>query len=225
MVDDKNIMYRNITNQKVVDYMNGYYKPVSEELGKLRIEAETSLIPVLQRDSEGLLVTLLQIHRPANIIEIGTACGYSGLCMLTALPNATLFTYEKSEEMLKLARLNFERFDLTKRVHLFAGDAMDELKKLPAEQTFDFAFIDAAKGHYRDFFDDIMPHMKKGSVIVCDNMLFKAKVVSDEYDMPKRRFKTEVRRIREFMDYLFNTDVVDTTLLSVGDGTTISIVK
>lgn len=225
MVDNKNIMYRNITNQRVVDYMDSFYKPISDELGKLRIESEENFVPVLQRDSERLLSTLLQIHQPKTIVEIGTAVGYSGLCMLTVAKDAELYTFEIQEKMIIKAKENFESFGVSDRVHLFEGDAMEKLKELDKNLQIDFAFIDAAKGHYRDFFDEIIPHMKKGGVIVCDNMLFRAKVVSDDYDRPRRRFRTEVKRIRNFMKFLFETDLVDTTLLSVGDGTTISIVK
>lgn len=223
MVDDKNIMYRNITNQKVIDFMDSYYKPLSDELGELRIKAEAENVPVLQRDAERNLISLLRIHQPSSIVEVGTAVGYSASCMATALPNVKIATYEKSPEMAAKARGNFERLGLEDRITLVEGDAVEMLKALPPETHFDFAFIDAAKGHYRDFWELILPHMSSGGVIVCDNMLFKARVVSDEYDV-NRRFKTEVRRIREFIDYLFTLEDIETSLLSVGDGTTISVI-
>ncbi len=219
-----NDLYRNITNAKVIDFLNGYYRPINKTMGDFRKTAEEAGVPILQRDAERLLLTLAKLVNPRRIIEIGTAVGYSTSCLALALPKADIMTFEKDSAMVQKARSNFEHLGIEKRITVMEGDASMLLKELPDSEFFEFAFIDAAKGHYREFFDLISTHIREGGVIVCDNMLFKARVVSDEYD-ENRRYKTEVKKLRAFIDYLFTLDYADTSYLSVGDGTTISIIN
>ncbi len=217
-------LFRNITNTKVIDFINGYYRPLNKKMDDFRKTAEDAGVPILQRDAERLLLTLAKLVKPNRILEIGTAVGYSASCMALALPKAEIMTFEKDTAMIQKARANFEHLSINKRITIMEGDASELLKKLPENEHFEFAFIDAAKGHYREFFDLAAEHITDGGVIICDNMLFKARVVSDEYDETKR-YKTEVKRLRAFIDYLFTLEYADTTYLTVGDGTTISIIN
>lgn len=221
MVDNNNFMYRNITNQKVVDFMNTLYFPQDEEMERFRAEAEADRVPIVQRDAEKFLTMMVGLVQPKNILEVGTAVGYSGACMLKAFPGSDLYTFEKNEESFEKAKANFEKLGLADRVHLFLGDADAEIRKLPEDLMFDFAFIDAAKGHYRDFTEAALPHMRHGGDIVCDNMLFQGRVVSDEYD-PTGRYKTEVKKLRQFVDWLFERKDLETRFFSVGDGITVT---
>lgn len=219
----ENELYRNIVNQKVVDFLDGYFKPLSPQMGEFRAAAEAAGVPILQRDAERLLLTLAKLTKPERIVEIGTAVGYSASCLALVCPKAEIVTFEKDPAMIIKAEHNLSHFGVAKRVTIMDGDAAKLIVKLPVDERFDLAFIDAAKGHYREFFDALIPHMNDGSIVVCDNMLFKARVVSDEYD-ENRRYKTEVKRLREFIDYLFTLPYADTSYLPVGDGTTISII-
>ena len=216
-------LYRNIINSKVIDFMNGYYRPLNSDFEKFREVAENANVPILQRDAERLLITLAKLVRPACIIEVGTAVGYSASCLAYTLKDAEIMTFEKDHSLVEMARHNFEHIGVEKRITVVEGDAGKLIAELPENEKFSLAFIDAAKGHYKDFFDAVMPHMNDGGVIVCDNMLFKARVVSDEYD-EKRRYKTEVKKLRAFIDYLFSRPYADSSYLAVGDGTTISII-
>lgn len=219
----ENELYRNIINQKVVDFLDGYYKPLTPLLGEFRTVAEEAGVPILQRDAERLLLSLVKISKPERILEVGTAVGYSTSALALARPKAEIVTFEKDLGMVEKAEHNLSHFGIEKRVTIMVGDAAKLIEKLPADEMFDLAFIDAAKGHYKEFFDATIPHMNDGGIVVCDNMLFKARVVSDEYD-ETRRYKTEVKRLREFIDYLFTLPYADTSYLPVGDGTTISII-
>ena len=111
---------------------------------------------------------------------------------------------------------------LSDRIKVVSGPGQEVLDEITG--TYDFVFIDAAKSHYRTFWDKALPLCRKGTVIVCDNVLMKAMTVSDEYD-PKRKFKTSIRNMREFLAYITNTDMADTSILPVGDGVSLSILK
>ena len=216
-------LYRNIINSKVIDFLNGYYRPINKTMDEFRSAAEKAGVPILQRDAERLLLTLAKLVKPDRIIEIGTAVGYSASCLALTLPKADIMTFEKDPGMIEKARANFTRLSVEKHIAIMEGDAEELLSKLPEKEHFQLAFIDAAKGHYRAFFDLIVPHITDGGIIICDNMLFKARVVSDEYD-ENHRYKTEVKKLRAFIDYLFTLPYADTSYLPVGDGTTISII-
>jgi len=218
-------MFRNITNQKVVDFLDGFYSPASEALSQLRNEAEENKVPIFSKDSESLILNLLRISKPKTLLEIGTAVGYSACCMAEAVKDLNIVTVEKSDNMYNTALKNIEKLGFSDRITALNGDAAEVVNSLSKEEySFDVVFIDAAKSHYKDFFDAALPYCHSGTIIICDNMLFKARVVSDEYD-PDRRHKTNIRKLREFADYLFSLDSMNSTFLSVGDGLTISVIK
>ena len=103
------------------------------------------------------------------------------------------------------------------------GDARDVLKAMDPNRKFDIIFIDAAKSHYREFWDLALPLMAEHCMVICDNVLMKGMTASDEYDT-KGRYKTSIKRMREFIEYINSLDYADTTVLPVGDGVSISII-
>lgn len=217
-------MFRNITNQKITDYINSFYEPLSSELGELRKQAEEDNVPIILKDSEALLVSLLNIKRPVKILEVGTAIGYSALVMSAALPDAEIYTVERDEEIHAKAVTNVNKFGKSGQIVLLKGDATEEILKLAELEnppSFDFIFIDAGKSKYKEFFDAALKLADKNAMIVCDNMLFKGRIASEEYDEGKK-YKTTIRKMREFLDYLYSLDGYHTSYLSVGDGVTIT---
>ena len=213
--------YRNIINPEVVEYITSFYRPVNEELGSFRAAAEADRVPVILPDTEALILNLLRIMKPERILEIGTAVGYSASCFASVC-DADITTVEGKEETAGIARANIDRFGFSERIEVLCGDGEEIVNNL--DMQYDFVFIDAAKSHYRRFWDAALKHCSKGAVIVSDNVLFKARVVSDKYD-ETGKYKTNIRRMREFVEYITNVDYADTALLPVGDGVTISILK
>ena len=220
----------NIINDKVLDYINGYYKPLSDELASLRAESEENRVPIILKDTETFLVSMFALSKPKKILEIGTAVGYSAACFATAAPDAEIVTIERSDEAYEEALKNVEKLGLSERITCLKGDACEILeefvKRYEAGETddFDFVFIDAGKSPYKEFLDLSMKLTKSGALIVCDNILMKAKTASDEYD-PTGRYKTNIRRMREFVDYLMAKEELSSSLLPNGDGISLSIVK
>ncbi|MBQ3437949.1 MAG: O-methyltransferase, partial [Fusobacterium sp.] len=147
-----------------------------------------------------------------NILEIGTATAYSGITMSAEIQEreGSLTTIEIDEKRYSIARKNFEKSKL-KNINQILGDATEEIKKL--NKKFDFIFIDAAKGQYKTFFEDSYDLLNEGGLIFIDNILFRGYMYKDDY--PKR-YKTLVRKLDEFIDYLYaNYNFV---LLPVSDG-------
>lgn len=214
----------NITNDKITDFINEYYVPIDEDLALLRSECETLDIPLILKETENYLLTLLKIIKPKRILEIGTAFGYSSLFFAKYLPDCTITTLERSEYMYTNAEKNLAKFKGGERVQMITGDAIAALDALIEEkennayfEPFDFVFIDAAKSHYKQFLEKSEILCKSGAVILCDNILMKAYIVDKSYD-PGRRHRTSVKRMKEFINYIHERNDLSVSLLSCGDG-------
>lgn len=226
----------NIINDKVLEYINGYYKPLGAELAAFRKDAEARRIPIILKDTESFLGMLLKLVKPRRILEIGTAVGYSAAFFAAASPACSIVTIEREDEAHAEALANMERLGISGRVTCLKGDAVGIMTELYSEagsggstcgiekEPFDFVFIDAGKSHYAEFLECSMKLISSGAVIVCDNILMKAKTASDEYD-PAGKYKTNIRRMREFVDILTADERLETALLAAGDGISVSIVK
>lgn len=221
----------NITNDKVTDYINSYYKPLDEELLVFREKSEAYSIPIILRETEMYLSVMLKLLKPRRILEIGTAVGYSAIYFMRLLPDSSITTIDRHPKLIPMAKKNFLLWDEGKRVDFRTGEALDILDELYEEKIsdpdiwmdYDFVFIDAAKSHYREFFDKSLKLCKPGTVIICDNILMKAYLVDDRAYDPGRRHRTSVKRMQEFVDYLYERDDLDVSLLSDGDG--LAIIK
>jgi predicted O-methyltransferase YrrM len=134
-----------------------------------------------------------------------------------------VLTIESDEESAETARANIENLGFQDLVEVFTGDAREVLETLSVEDGFDILFIDAAKSHYREFWDLAMPFMKEESMVICDNVLMRGMTASDEYD-ERGRHRTSIKRMREFIDYINDLDYAETAVFPVGDGVSISLI-
>ncbi|HIU25683.1 MAG TPA: O-methyltransferase [Candidatus Copromorpha excrementigallinarum] len=214
----------NITNNIVTAYIDTLYRCDNENLKRLREFAEEKRIPVILKDSESLIVNLLRIKKPERLLEIGAAIGYSSCCFADSC-GCMVTTVESDEEYYKAAKNNIESLGFSGQVDILLGDAREVLKniEIPEGGIFDAVFIDAAKSHYREFWDLAVPLCRDDAVIICDNVLMKAMTASDDYD-PKKRYKTSIRKMRDFVNYITRLDYADTCVLPVGDGISVSVI-
>lgn len=193
----------------------------------MRIEAEAAGVPIISRSVESLLRLLLSIKEPQIILEIGAAVGYSAAVFAHACTNSHVISCERDLEMVEKARKNISALRLNDRVRVIEGDYMNlDLKRSVAEsgidfERADFLFIDAAKGHYKKFWDKSMPFMRENALIVCDNVLQRGATASDDF-LLDRRFKTGANRMREFLKYISYDERVETVILPLGDGISVS---
>ena len=207
----------NITNELVTEYINGFYRPMTSELGELRDEAEAAKVPIILRETESFLNFITATVRPRKILEIGTAVGYSA--QVFAMCGAEVVTIEKDEKMAQTAAHNIEKSPFAEKIKILVGDGEDIIRenfKIGLD-CFDLVFIDAAKSHYKRFLDAALPLCKSGSLIISDNVLLKAATASDSYD-PSGRFKTNIKNMRRYIEYIYSHPQLQTTVIACGDG-------
>ena len=166
---------------------------------------------------QGTLMTILARAIDArSAIEVGTFTGYSAICVARALPpEGHLLCCDVSEEWTAIARRYWGRAGLAGRITLKLAPALDTLRALPAAQTIDFAFIDADKANYRNYYEEILKRVRPGGLILIDNVLWNGEVLN------QRNQTADTRAIRELNDFLATDGRVDVVMLPVSDGLTI----
>lgn len=169
-------------------------------------------IPIVTKEVAEYLKFLMRSYKTKNVLEIGTAIGYSGILMAKEIKgnNGKLYTIEIDEEKYRLAQENFKKSGLNNIISI-NGDALEEVKKI--NDKFDFIFIDASKGHYMDFFEDSYKLLNEGGIVFIDNIMFRGYL----YKEYPKRFKTIVKRLDSFIDYLYGSEG-RFVLLPFGDG-------
>ena len=174
-------------------------------------------VPIINERGRQAFLQVVQETKPHRVLEIGTAIGYSSLLMAqNGAADIDITTLELSDERIKTAQGYIDRSAYADRIHIMGGDAAENLLKLQLTgQKFDFVFIDAAKGQYVDYFHKIQPMLADKAVILADNVLFRGYVKGD---VPTpRRFKTIVKRLREYIELVSQPPYV-TEILENGDG-------
>ena len=213
----------NITNEKVTDYIVSFYQPWNDTMGKLRAQSEADQIPLILKETEMLFRTLLPLRPVHRVLEIGTAYGYSSIFFAHILPESRITTVELSDTNYQVAVDNIWEQGLTDRIQVIHGDGSVVLEELIQDaevenaEPFDLIFIDAAKSHYMEFFEKAETLCSKDALIVCDNILMKAFLVDSSLDR-KRRHRTSVKRMNEFLEYVHSREDLEVSLLSCGDG-------
>lgn len=192
-------------------------------ISEIEKEALRDEVPVIRRGTRDLLRYLLRTERPARVLEVGTAIGYSALFMKECLPdNVQITTIEKVEMRLVKARENLERYDPEGRIRLLEGDASRVLRDLSeAGEQYDFIFMDAAKGQYMNFLPDVLKLLGAGGTLVSDNILHDCDILESRYAVT-RRDRTIHSRMREYLYTITHMDELETICLSVGDGVAVS---
>lgn len=203
-------------------YITSYIKKRSDFLSNMEQFAKEQHIPIMELVAIESLLQFLRMQQPKSILEVGSAIGYSAIRMAFTLPEAVLTTIEKDESRFQLAAGYLEQSELTSRIQLLHGDALEIDIDSFSRTNYDALFIDAAKGQYQRFFDKYSPLVPSGGVIYCDNMLMHGFTEIDIQEVPRRK-RTMVRNLQQFTKWLMNHEQYETTFLPIGDGITISI--
>ena len=212
----------NIVNDLVEDYIRNILKENKSLILEMEEYAKENSVPIIHKEVAELLRFILDIHKPKRILEIGCAIGYSSIFFATVLGgDVEIITTERNPVMLEKAYENIEKAGLKDKIKILVGDAAQTLKDLYGE--FDMIFIDAAKCQYKMFYDMVTPQLKKGGIVISDNILYKGMIASDDFVV--RRKRTIVKRMREYLDYICSLEDVDTSILPVGDGVALSYKK
>lgn len=211
-------------NAELYDYLVAHGHNSDPLLAALAAETAEKLGPWAMMQiapEQGTLMNLLvRVSGARAAIEIGTFTGYSAICVARALPEGgRLLCCDVSDEWVAIARRYFEKAGLNDRITLKIAPALDTLAALPADQRFDFAFIDADKVSYRKYYDALLPRMSVNGLIVFDNVLWMGEVIKTENP------SEDTRALQELNDYIAGDDRVQAVMLSVSDGLTIARVK
>ena len=192
--------------------------PYLDEVERVAIADE---VPIIRKDTQTLLKFLMAQNRPVNILEVGCAVGFSALLMAEYSGDDTrITTIEKYEKRIPVARENFKKYDTKGKITLLEGDAMDILKTL--SPGYDFIFMDAAKGQYINFLPECMRILNKGGLLVSDNVLQDGDVFESRFAVTRRN-RTIHARMRDYLYELTHNDQLNTVILTVGDGMSLSV--
>ena len=190
-------------------------------LKEIQINALQRHIPIIMDDTLEAIYKTIGKNKLNNILEIGTAVGYSAICFTKILSeNGKIDTIERDEEKIKEAKENLKNMNLEEVIHIYEGDAVEILPTL--NKKYDMVFIDAAKGKYPVFLKEALRLLKKDGIIFADNILYKGYVMSD-YNKHKQR--TAVRNLREYIKETTENPNLETQILEVGDGLAITKIK
>lgn len=176
--------------------------------------AETNRVPIVSQDVARFIELLLKIIKPKNILEIGSAIGYSSLIMSKA-SDANILTIEKDEEIFKVLKENLKKYDTDNKIKAINDDAINTLKSMDKEEKFDFCFIDANKSQYEEYLNLVYDLTRDNALILIDNILFRGYVAKDE---DNKRYRTIIKNLKKFIEDVKSDKRFTASLLTVHDG-------
>ena len=212
-----------IVDERIITFINSMDTENSEILETIEQEALASDVPIIRREMQSFLEVLLLMKKPMRVLEVGTAVGFSALLMSDYLPEGGhITTIENYEKRIPIARENFRRAGKEDKITLIEGDATEVLAEL--EGTFDFIFMDAAKGQYIHYLPNVLRLLSDGGCLVSDNVMQDGDIIESRFAV-ERRNRTIHSRMREYLYELKHSDVLETSIIPLGDGVALSIKK
>ena len=212
-----------IESERLTTFINSMDEDLPPFLARIEEQAIADEVPIIRKDMQGFLKFLIKTKKPKRILEVGTATGFSALLMAEYMPKgAAITTIEKYEKRIPIAKENFKKAGKEDTVTLMEGDATDILPALSGE--YDFIFMDAAKGQYLGFLKDAVRLLSPGGTLLTDNVLQDGDIIESRYGVCRRN-RTIHARMREYLYELKHHPLLDTVILTVGDGAAVSIKK
>ena len=210
-----------IIDERMTVFIDSMDTPNTEFLNKLEKYSKETNVPIIRPSMQSFLKLFLAITQPKKIFEVGTAIGFSALLMSEYGPeDCHITTIEKYEKRIPLAKENFAKAGKEDKITLLEGDAVEILSQL--EGTYDFIFMDAAKGQYINFLPDIMRLLSDGGMLVSDNVLQDGDIIESRFAVTRRN-RTIHGRMRDYLYELKHHPELVTSILPVGDGVTVSV--
>ncbi|MCR5053455.1 MAG: O-methyltransferase [Lachnospiraceae bacterium] len=209
--------------ERIEVFKEMFMRPHSPFLTELEKEALSDRVPIIRKDTQSFLRFLLNLRKPERILEIGTAVGFSAIMMAENTEESCIIdTIENYEKRIPVAAENIKKSGYEKRITLFEGDAAEVLKTL--KEPYDFIFMDAAKGQYPVFFNNMEHLIKKGTVIVTDNIFQDGDMIESKYAV-RRRDRTIHKRMRDYLYDISQKKDYETDILPIGDGLSLMVKK
>ena len=203
-----------VVEERLVTYINSLETGNTEILDEIEREALRSDVPIIRKEMQTFLKVFLAMKRPARILEVGTAVGFSAILMAEYNPNACeIITIENYEKRIPIARENFKRAGKESVITLLTGDAKEVLPT-----------IEAAKGQYIHFLPEVLRLLKSGGTLISDNVLQDGDIIQSRFAVTRRN-RTIHKRMREYLYTLTHHEELTTAVLPIGDGITVSVKK
>ena len=210
-----------IIDERMITFIDSFDRGNPDYLNEIEKFAKETDVPIIRNSMQAFLRFWLTMQKPMKILEVGTAIGFSALLMSEYAPEGCkITTIEKYEPRIPIAKANFEAAGKQEAITLLEGDATEILKGL--SDSYDLIFMDAAKGQYINFMPDILRLLKKGGILISDNVLQDGDVLESRFAVTRRN-RTIHSRMREYLYELTHHEQLETTILPVGDGITVSV--
>ena len=203
-----------ITDERFIAYINSLDAGNPAYLDELEAYALNTQVPIIRKEMQSFMKTMLVMNKPKQILEVGTAIGFSALLM-SEFTDGHITTIENYDKRIPIARDNFKKYHKEHQITLLEGDAMEVLKTLAG--PYDFIFMDAAKGQYIHYLPEIMRLLAPGGVLISDNVMQDGDIIESKYAVT-RRDRTIHKRMREYLYTLKHHEELDTSILTLGDG-------
>ena len=210
-----------IVDERIITFINSMDTENSEILETIEQEALAADVPIIRREMQSFLEVLLLMKKPMRVLEVGTAVGFSALLMSDYLPEGGhITTIENYEKRIPIARENFRRAGKEDKITLIEGDATEVLAEM--EGTFDFIFMDAAKGQYIHYLPNVLRLLSDGGCLVSDNVMQDGDIIESRFAV-ERRNRTIHARMREYLYELKHREDLVTSIIPLGYGVAVSI--
>lgn len=215
------INLQDIVNERVVSFINSFDTGDSEICEIIEKEAREDMVPIIRTEMGTFLKSLLAMKKPKNILEIGAAVGYSSILMSENISaDARITTIENYDKRIPVARENIKRAGKEAVITLIEGDALEVIKTL--DGPYDFIFMDAAKAQYIVLLPEILRILDKDGILVTDNVLQEGEITNPRYGVTRRN-RTIYERMREYLYAVTHCDELQTSIVPIGDGITLSV--
>ncbi|MFV0529050.1 MAG: O-methyltransferase [Lachnospiraceae bacterium] len=209
-----------VVDERTAAYLHSLDVPDSAFLEALKVEARQTHVPIIRREMQNFLKVMLAIKKPERILEVGTAIGFSTLLMCEYTQECTkIDTIELNDRRFERATANVQQAHMGHRIRLLKGDAAEVLPTLTG--SYDFIFMDAAKGQYMKILPDILRLLEIDGVLLSDNVLQEGDIVESRF-IVERRNRTIHKRMREYLYTLTHHELLRTSIIPLGDGITVS---
>jgi len=207
--------------ERIPQFLHSLEKEELPVFAGMRAYAEQNDVPIVRRETESFLRTVTAAKRPDRVLEIGTAIGYSALVLSEY--SGSVVTIENYEVRIPIAKENIRKAGKEDMIRLIEGDAGKVLKEMTAEkETFDLIFLDAAKGQYSVWLEDIISLLEPNGLLVADNVLQDGTVTESRFTVD-RRDRTTHERMREFLYRIKHDSRLESSVIPIGDGVSLSV--
>ncbi|MBL7565126.1 O-methyltransferase [Staphylococcus saccharolyticus] len=203
------------------NYLTQLHQSLDNEIENLRDDAESNQVPIVDKLTLDLLKQLIRMNNAKEILEIGTAIGYSSMQFASISDGIKVTTIERNENMIMNAKVHFQEFNYQHQIRLIEADALEAYDQVN-DREYDMIFIDAAKAQSRKFFELYTPLLKKGGLVVTDNVLYHG-FVSNIDIVRSRNVKQMVKKVQQYNQWLMKQSHFTTNFINMDDGIAISI--